>query len=229
MVFVREALAGLDVERLVERCREDISSKHRRLSRATFEVCAFRVDGAERVELLRDALVIARDELEPDAVAASPEGMTVEGASVAMQAAAFAAAREAHRDLRDGMMSAMQTLQHVAEALSGKLVEAQDKVAAGLTTAFEFATLRHEREESAQASSERRELGREAIQQLAPIAGAALTHITKNATPAWGALAARIQTSGKLPKLLALLEDDPEALSALGSALGHTFPSKESQ
>lgn len=226
-VFLREKVEELDVERLVERMREDLSSRHRRLSKATFDALTFKVEEGAQVEVMRDAVVVARDDIEEPA--AVVETNTVEGASVEMQRAAFAAAREAHRDLRDMAMGVCATLQGVAENLSTKLVESQEKVATVLQVAFEFSTLQREREQDAAASSERRELGKTAIQELAPLAGAALTHITKNATPAWAALAMRIQSSGKLPKLLELLGDDPEAVAALGSALGHTFPDKESE
>lgn len=223
LMFSRDAIVDLDVERLVERMREDLRTKQRRLSHATFDVLAYRVEGKdERLEVMRDAVAVSRDD--DDDTKPAAEGMNVESASVEMQRAAFKAASEAHRDMRDGMMSAMQVLQNVASDLSTKLVESQDKTAQVMGIAFEFSTLRHEREESARASAERRELGKVAIEEFAPLFGAALTHITKQATPAWAGFAKRLQTSGKLPAILELL--GPEETAALGAALDITFPSK---
>lgn len=220
-LYFRDKLEGLDVERLLERMKEDITSRHRRLSRAAFDVLAVRVDGKDSTEVQRDSVTITRDDVEE---ASTSEPLTIEGASVEHTRVALAAAREAHRDLRDMAMGVCQTMQSVAESLSAKLVEAQSKAAEQLVTAFEFAQLKFEREAEANASSERRQLAKAALEELGPIAGAAIAHVQKNATPAWAALAKSLQTSGKLPKLLELL--DPEEVAALQTALGFTFPDK---
>lgn len=224
-IFLREKLEGLDVERVVERMREDIVRPHRRVSKATFDVLALRVDGKDSVEVARDGVVISRDDVDDQAVAGA-EVTTVEGASVEMQRAAFNAAREAHRDLRDMAVSQGATLLAVVENLSTKLVESQQKVAEVLTVAFEFSTLQREREQDERASSERRQLGTTAIQEFAPLLGAGLAHVMRNATPAWAGFAQRLQTSGKLKRVLEVIDDDPEIMAALGSALGLTFPDK---
>lgn len=223
IVFMLEQLQGVDPDRTLERMREDVTGGRRRMSRGSFDVLAFRTEDKQRVEVMRDVVVISRDDDDEP----SPEGMTVEGASVENQRLALASAREAHRDLRDMAVSMGQTMMAVTESLSARLVESQEKVAQVLQVAFEFSTLQREREQDAAASSERRELGKAAIQELAPIAGAALAHVTKNATPAWGAFAKRLQDTGKLERVLEVVQDDPELMGALGTALGFTFPSKE--
>lgn len=219
-IFFVEEVARVDVERLLERMREDVLSRHRRLSKGYFEVRAFKGDE----DVMRDSVVILRDEPED---ATQLEGQTIEGASVRLARDAWSAAREAHQDLRAMAVDTAKTLQSVAEQLSAKLVESNDRAGQVMSMAFEMASLRHEREEAAQASAERRELAGKAISELAPIVGAGMAYVTKNATPAWAALAQRIQSSGKLPQLLELMADDSELVALFGEAVGHTFPKKE--